>query len=73
MLTEFTYEAMLHANFEIKFNKIKVKSEILSSEKDSKKNKMDNINSKINSIQENGGEEENTVEEYKRLFLGMED
>ena len=73
MLTEFTYEAMLHANFEIKFNKIKVKSEILSSEKDSKKNKMDNINSKINSIQENGGEEEKPVEEYKRLYLGMED
>ena len=73
MLTEFTYEAMLHANFDIKFNKIKVKSDILSSEKNSNKNKMDNINSKINSIQEKEGEEQKPVEEYKKLFLGMED
>ena len=73
MLTEFTYEAMLHANFDIKFNKIKVKSEILPSEKDSNQNKIDNINSKINSIQEKEGEEPKPVEEYKKLYLGTED
>lgn len=69
MCTEYTYEAMLHANFDIVFNKIKVKSDIISCEEDKQKNKIN----EINSIQNKGEGEENPPEEFKKLSLGMDE
>ena len=73
MVTEYTYEAMLHANFNIIFNKINVKSDIVNSEEEVKtKNKIEDTDNKINIIQENK-EEEKKQEQYKKIFLDMDD
>ena len=73
MCTEYTYEAMLHANFNIVFNKIKVKSDIFTFEEENPKNKIEEVSSKINSIQNNNEEEKKPQEQFKKLNLGMED
>jgi hypothetical protein len=66
MCTEYTYEAMLHSNFGISFDKVKVKSDIISSEEDKKNNKIINNNNIINENEEKKGE-------YKIINVGMED
>jgi hypothetical protein len=73
MCTEFTYEAMLHANFNIVFNKIKVNSDIIPSEEKQPQNKINELGSKINSIQNNNEAGEKPVEQFKKINLGMEE
>ncbi len=65
MCTDYTYEAMLHSNFDIVYNKIKVKSGIVFSEEDKKKKTSDN-NNIIN-------DDEDKKKEYTIINAGMED
>ena len=66
MCTEFTYEAMLHANFNIVFNKIKVKSDIFDIN-------LKQPNNKINESSSNIEAGEKPVEQFKKINLGMEE
>ena len=71
MCTEYTYEAMLHANFDIKFNTIKVKPEIIGVDENQSKIKLNQPN-KENSIQETK-EVEKPKDEFKSINLDMTD
>ena len=71
MCTEYTYEAMLHANFDIKFNNIKVKPEIIGIDENKSKIKI-NIPNNGNSIQDTK-EEKRPKDEFKNINLDMSD
>lgn len=73
MCTEYTYEAMLHANFDIIFNKINVKSDIVTSEEEKAQNKINEINNKLNPIEAKENELKKKEGEYKKIIVGMED
>ena len=70
MCTEYTYEAMLHANFDIKFNNIKVKPEVIGADENKSKIKI-NLPNNENSIQET--KEEKKKDEFKNINLDMSD
>ena len=72
MITEYTYEAMLHANFNIIFNRMKLKAGIIEDQK----NKVEEVANKINSINQNENkinEELKPQEQFKKVIVGMED
>ena len=71
MCTEYTYEAMLHANFDIMFNNIKVKPEIIGIDESQIKIKIHAQNNG-NSIQETK-EVKKPKDEYKSINLDMSD
>ena len=74
--TEYTYEALLHAYFDIKFNRIKVKKEIINEDEEVKpKNIINDKDSKSNIIKESDKKEDEKKpeDEYKTIFLDMDD
>ena len=76
MLTEYTYEAMLHANFNIIFNRMKVNTDIIGTQEEKHKKKMEEMANKINTTQEKDNvinEEKKPEEQFKKVIVGMED